>query len=89
MTYSAPRDEGHSGTLRPMFAPRWEISRWSDRFDRWIRDEGGQSMIEYALLAGIIAVAAITVLQSIRENLVGVFETVNDSLASADVGDAG
>ena len=46
-------------------------------------------MIEYALLAGIIAVAAISVLQLIRTNLVDVFTTVNDALSGADVGDSG
>ena len=72
-----------------MLAERLRYSRLGPVVSRWLRDEAGQSVIEYALLSGIIAVAAISVLQSIRGNLVGVFTTVTDSLASADVGSAG
>ncbi len=60
-----------------------------NHFKRLWKEEEGQSMIEYALLAGIIAVAAISVLTLIRGNLVDVFTTVDGALAGADVGDAG
>ncbi len=55
----------------------------------FVNEEEGQSMIEYALLAGIIAVAAISVRTLIRGNMVDVFGTVDGALAGATVGDAG
>ena len=56
---------------------------------RLVTEEDGQTMIEYALLAGIIAVAAITILSTLRGSIVNVFGTVNDALTGAQVGDAG
>ncbi len=56
---------------------------------RLLREDDGQSLIEYALLAGIIAIAAISVLELIRGNLLNVFTAVNEALSGADVGDVG
>lgn len=56
---------------------------------RLVQEDEGQTMIEYALLAGIIAVAAITILATLRGSIVDVFTTVNDALTGAEVGDAG
>jgi pilus assembly protein Flp/PilA len=58
-------------------------------FRRLVEQDDGQTMIEYALLAGIIAVAAITILSTLRGSIVDVFGTVNDALTGAQVGDAG
>jgi Flp pilus assembly pilin Flp len=53
------------------------------------RDARGQTTIEYALLCGVIAVASVTMLGNIRAQVVDIFQTVAEALATAPVGDAG
>jgi len=43
---------------------------------RFIREEDGQDLIEYALLAALIAVASITILRTIATETGGIFETI-------------
>ena len=47
------------------------------------RDERGQDLIEYALMAGFIAVAAGALVPAIGEKVKGIFQKVNDTLGSA------
>jgi pilus assembly protein Flp/PilA len=51
--------------------------------NKLLRDEAGATAIEYGLIAALIAVAAITAMQSLGNNLSSTFTTVSDSLASA------
>ena len=44
------------------------------------RDEEGQSMIEYALLAFLIAIAAVVLLSVIGVDVAEVFDSVEDNL---------
>ena len=54
-----------------------------------IRDEEGQGMVEYGLIVGIISVAAIVSLTSVRTKLVALFQAVVSGLGQAkDVGAA-
>ena len=46
------------------------------------RDESGQSMVEYALVTALIAVAALVPVQTLGEGIVGVFEGIIDELDS-------
>jgi pilus assembly protein Flp/PilA len=46
------------------------------------RDETGQSMVEYALVTALIAVAALVTVQTLGEGIVGVFEGIIDELDS-------
>ena len=46
------------------------------------RDEAGQSMVEYALVTALIAVAALVTVQTLGEGIVGVFEGIIDELDS-------
>jgi pilus assembly protein Flp/PilA len=46
----------------------------------FIKDESGQSLSEYGLILGIIAVAAITVLVALKDKLVSVFTKIKDAL---------
>lgn len=46
------------------------------------RDESGQSMVEYALVTALIAVAALVTVQTLDEGIVGVFEGIIDELDS-------
>lgn len=46
-------------------------------------DEEGATAIEYGLIAGLIAVAIITVLTAMGTNLNNLFEAIRDALATA------
>ena len=48
---------------------------------RLFREEEGVTLIEYGLLAAIIAVALILTLQDVRDALIGIFEQVVDALS--------
>ena len=47
------------------------------------RDEQGATAIEYGLIAALIAVAAITAMQSLGNSLNGTFTEVSDTLDAA------
>lgn len=51
---------------------------------RLLRDQSGATAIEYGLLAALIAVAIITALQSVGNNLSTTFSTVSTQLQSAN-----
>ena len=51
--------------------------------NKLLRDEAGATAIEYGLIAALIAVAAITAMQSLGNNLSATFTTVSSSLESA------
>ena len=48
-----------------------------------IRNEKGATAIEYGLIAALIAVAAITAMQSLGNNLNNTFTKVGNSMTSA------
>lgn len=48
----------------------------------FIKDENGQGMVEYALILGLIAVAAIAVIVVLGPRIKGIFQTADDKLAS-------
>ena len=47
---------------------------------RLFKEEKGQDMVEYALLAALIAVVAITILTTLGGKIVAVFTTISDAL---------
>lgn len=47
----------------------------------FIRREEGQDLIEYALLAALVAVAAVTILGTMSDSINGVFQDVIDALS--------
>ncbi|WP_057882943.1 Flp family type IVb pilin [Tsuneonella troitsensis] len=49
-----------------------------------VRDEAGATAIEYGLIAALIAVAAITAMTSLGNNLSGTFTTIGDKMESAE-----
>ena len=53
-------------------------------FKKLIRDEAGATAIEYGLIAALIAVAAITAMQSLGTELSTTFETVEAKLAEGN-----
>ena len=53
-------------------------------FDKLLRDEQGATAIEYGLIAALIAVAAITAMQSLGSELQTTFSTVSTELADSN-----
>ncbi|MDR1989056.1 MAG: Flp family type IVb pilin [Acidobacteriaceae bacterium] len=49
-------------------------------FNKLVRDEAGQDLIEYGLLLGLITIGAILVISSIGGKISGLFEKVNTNL---------
>ena len=54
-------------------------------FTRFVREDGGQDLIEYALLAGLISLVAVAAVTSAGTNVKGIFETITGKLTSANV----
>jgi pilus assembly protein Flp/PilA len=50
---------------------------------RWLRDDEGQDLIEYALLAALIALAAVVAMQATGTSINGVFNSISGQLTSA------
>jgi pilus assembly protein Flp/PilA len=48
-----------------------------------VRDESGATAIEYGLIAALIAVAAITAMQSLGNQLSTTFNSVSNSMSTA------
>lgn len=55
-------------------------------FKNVLRDESGATAIEYGLIAALIAVAAITALSTVGENLSATFTDVSDELSTGGGG---
>lgn len=53
-------------------------------FNKMLRDEQGATAIEYGLIAALIAVAAITAMGTLGNELTTTFTTVSDELADAN-----
>lgn len=54
--------------------------RIASRVHTFARDEEGATMIEYALIAALISVAAITVLSPLGQKILAVFQDVLDAM---------
>ena len=52
-------------------------------FNRFVREEAGQDLIEYALLAGFIALAATAAITSIGTSLNVLYDAVNTQVNDA------
>ena len=57
--------------------------------NKLIRDEEGATAIEYGLIAALIAIAAITAMQSLGNNLSTTFSTVSSELSTANSAPSG
>jgi len=52
---------------------------WQD----WLGDESGQDLIEYALVAAVLALAAIAGMSNLASNISNAFSAVGSKLSSA------
>ena len=52
--------------------------------NKLLRDEQGATAIEYGLIAALIAVAAITAMQALGNELTTTFTTVSDTMSDAN-----
>ena len=51
--------------------------------NRFVREEEGQDLIEYSLLAALIAVACIGAMQALASSINGIFAKIGAALAAA------
>jgi pilus assembly protein Flp/PilA len=56
-------------------------------FNKLLRDEQGATAIEYGLIAALIAVAAISAMSTLGDELEGTFSDVSTELADRDTGE--
>ena len=50
-------------------------------FKRFVREEQGQDLIEYALLAGFISLVAVAAITSVGTGVNGVYNNINTQVA--------
>jgi Flp pilus assembly pilin Flp len=55
------------------------------RIKNWLRSDEGQDLIEYALLAFLIAVAVIAILPPVAQAIIAVFQAIIAALTTAPV----
>ncbi|MGA7886846.1 MAG: Flp family type IVb pilin [Acidobacteriaceae bacterium] len=56
------------------------MRKLSQVFGRFMREESGQDLIEYALIAALIALAAIGAMQTLGSDIANEFNSVGSSL---------
>jgi pilus assembly protein Flp/PilA len=59
------------------------MSTVKNNLRRFVREEEGASLAEYALLLGVITVALITVITSFRNSISNIFSKTTNTLNSA------
>lgn len=58
----------------------WRVAQRPGRLLRHlVRGDGGQDLLEYALLTGIIAIAGILLFPTIRSSMAGAYQDWNDN----------
>jgi pilus assembly protein Flp/PilA len=59
------------------------MTRFTTAITKFVRDEEGASMAEYALLLGVITVALITVITLFRNAIANIFNRTTNTLVNA------
>lgn len=59
------------------------MNKWTAAFKLFKSDESGQSLIEYALVAGIIGLGAVIALTPLRTEIQTAFNSITSQLTSA------
>ena len=47
---------------------------------RWLRDDDGQGLVEYALIIAVIAIAVIVAMAFMRDQLSNIFSNIGNNL---------
>lgn len=55
----------------------------------FLKDENGQGMVEYALIIGLIAIAAVAVIMLLGPKITQMFKKTDDAMSSALVESSG
>lgn len=54
-----------------------------NRLSRLLKNDSGATAIEYGMIAGLIAVAIVSILVTMGPQLAGIFETISNSIPAA------
>lgn len=74
----------HGSTLKKLeVMGRVPMESIHDTFRAFCEDESGQDLIEYALVAGLISLGAITAMSGLATKIGSAFNSVGSQLASA------
>ena len=73
----------HSGTSTSINRSFEESDKMKNLFVRFVREEEGQDLIEYSLLAALIAVASIVAMKALSTEINSIFTKVGSALAAA------
>jgi Flp pilus assembly pilin Flp len=70
------------GPTRNNWSPYWEniMKAIANLVGKLVRDEQGGEVLEYALIAGLIVVAAITVIGSVGTKVAAKWSSLNSSM---------
>ena len=60
-----------------------------EAFMRFVRDERGLAAVEYAIIAGLIAVGLAAIFGGIGDSITGIMETLSAELSGAGAGGGG
>ena len=53
---------------------------------RFVKDDSGADLVEYALLVGIVALGAVTAIGGVRDSILAMFDSIATSLDTALAG---
>jgi pilus assembly protein Flp/PilA len=67
-------------------SPRGARTKMKALFKRFVREEEGQDLIEYALLAGFISLVAILAIQGVGTGLNSVYNNINTTVSKIPAG---
>ena len=56
---------------------------------RFVKDDSGADLVEYALLVGIVALGAVTAIGGVRTSIINMFTSITTSLNTALAGSTG
>ena len=59
------------------------MKRFKEITSNFVNDESGQDLIEYALIACLIALAAVATMTTLGTTISGVFTTIGSKITSA------
>ncbi len=60
-----------------------KLSRYMSLISKFVQDERGQDLIEYALVAGLIGLAAVVEMSGLSSKIKGAFNSVGNGLTNA------